>query len=404
MVKYRLSKNINILNPSEYLEIINPADQLEGRYILSDQSKDRDFLINETVKYFIEKFSVPKTQANVLQEVAEDVQSDVKKIEKQCTAFLKFLCKRKIVVPENWEEPIISNEPLFKIGDCINEWCLNEVIASKKYIEIYLATHKTSNQECVIKLLNKNKIANKEYYEDELLALKHEYSMLQRVGHIPFVGQAYALCENGSEGAYIILEYIKGKALPTFLNQAEGITESDCLDIINNILQGFALLHEANLIHGDIHPSNIMVNEDRTIKIIDLGLSLDVNIEQDEIIKFGGVTFYMPPERINISSVSKFSREPDFYSDVYQLGLIIYYILYKTEPFDGFIWEELSRNIKKNKVEYPALSFLNFPVPAKIIKVMAKCLQKNPKKRYATAGALLADFKKVVLESEVFTS
>ncbi|WP_158267600.1 serine/threonine protein kinase [Adhaeribacter arboris] len=405
MVKYRLANSISIINPADSPEDSDlPVEYQHGNYILMDDAREKEFLINETVKYFIDKFNSPKTQAEVLQEVALDVQSDVKQIEKKCTAFFKFLCKRKIVVPEDWEEPIASSEPYFKIGDAMGDWQISEIIADKKYMDIYLALHKTKLIQCVIKLLNVRKIADEGRYSDELLDLKHEYSMLQRCQHIPFIGQAYAFSESDPEGAYIVLEYIKGKPLSKFLKQTENITESDCYSISKDILQGFALLHETNLIHGDIHPSNIMVDEDRNVKIIDLGLSIEVNIEQDELVKFGGVIYYMPPERINISSVTKFSREPDFYSDVYQLGLILYYIFYRKEPFDGFIWEELSTNIKKSTVEYPTLSFLNFPVPAKIIQIIAKCLQKKPIKRYANAAALLNDFKKVVFETPAFTS
>jgi serine/threonine protein kinase len=162
--------------------------------------------------------------------------------------------------------------------------------------------------------------------------------------------------------------------------------------MIEEILTAFSLLHQSNLIHGDIHPSNILVLEDKTVKIIDLGLSRNVQVENNEVVKFGGISFYMPPERINISSVKKYMKEPDLFSDVYQVGVIIYLILYNTTPFKGFIWEELSQNIKTTDAVYPDVSFLNYPVPEQLINIVKKCLNKNPLERYANATEILADY------------
>jgi serine/threonine-protein kinase len=170
------------------------------------------------------------------------------------------------------------------------------------------------------------------------------------------------------------------------------------------VLQTFAGLHESKLIHGDIHPANIMVREDNSIKVIDLGLSLPVDVDRMEVVKFGGVIYYMPPERINISSVNKFSKEPDFYSDVYQIGLILYLILYQQDPFNGFIWEELSKSIKGNKILFPELSCQGFKVPGPLIKIIRKCTIKTRSRRYPSAAAVLEDFQRKILPTDVATS
>ncbi|QMU30460.1 serine/threonine-protein kinase [Adhaeribacter radiodurans] len=400
MVKYRISHNISILNPSDFPEINPLSENLHGHYILLDQNKGKEFLINETVKYFIDKFSNPKTQAEVLQEVALDVQTEEKKIEQKCASFFKFLCRRKIVVPENWVEPKKEKQPLYKEGDCFDNLLVLEIISNKDYVDIYLVQNKVTATKYVVKLLNQKKISDKTKYKEELLDLEHEYQMLQKIKHIPSICQAYTFRKDSDQNAYILLEYIKGKPLSRFLKQVDTLTLHDCLTIIHNILQAFSMLHESHLIHGDIHPSNIMVNDDKSIKIIDLGFSFEVTIEADEVLKFGGVLYYMPPERINTTSLHKFSKEPDYYSDVYQIGLILYFIFYQKEPFIGFIWEEFSENIKRKEVMYPTLSIFNFRVSEQIIQIIENCLQKKPSRRYATATSLLKEFKKVALENE----
>jgi serine/threonine protein kinase len=93
----------------------------------------------------------------------------------------------------------------------------------------------------------------------------------------------------------------------------------------------------------------------------------------------------MPPERINATTVNKFTSEPDFFSDVYQLGLMIYLIWYNTEPFSGYVWEDLAYNIKNREADFPPFSFSGFPIRNQLINVVKKCLSKKPSKRYAGA-------------------
>lgn len=153
-------------------------------------------------------------------------------------------------------------------------------------------------------------------------------------------------------------------------------------------------MHESKLIHGDIHSSNILITEDNCVKIIDMGLTVNVEeIEKNELVKFGGVIFFMPPERINITTVNKYSKQPDLCSDVYQIGLLIYLVLYKKKPFNGFIWEELADNIKNRNPTFSDNSFLNYEIPEGIINLVKKCLAKNPADRFRNAAEILEDFE-----------
>jgi tRNA A-37 threonylcarbamoyl transferase component Bud32 len=403
MIKYRLSKGVHISIAAETAYTDVPADLLNDRYILTDEMGDRKFLINYTVKYFIDKFSIPKTQNEVIEEIAKDINSNIEVIKKNCSSFFKFLCKRKIIVPEDWTEHNVSKQTLFKEGDKIDDLHITEIIANKQTMDIYLANDKTTNTNYVIKLLNPQKTINSKEYEEELNDLQHEYEMLQRIKDIPSICQAHAFNKKDDRSAYIILEHINGKPLPRFLRQSQNLNDADCFSIISKTLKAFSLLHKKRLIHGDIHPSNIMVGEGKSTKIIDFGLSVDLNVENDEVPRMGGVLYYMPPERIRISSNNKFTKEPNFQSDVYQLGLIIYYTLYRTEPFTGFIWEQLAKSIKEGEIVYPPLSYLNTIVSEEVISIMKKCLNIKPHKRYSNAKEILEDFIKVTTEEKVFS-
>lgn len=393
-MKYKISRNITITNLNDYCEGDAPEQYLEGYYILCDYRRKRDFLINDTINYFIDKFSIPKTQTEALQEIEAEIKSDASTFQETCGAFFKYLTKRKILVAEDKEEPLLSKETLFKKGDCIDNFTVLEILTNKNNIDIYWAVDNNNTIQYALKLLNRNKADDQHEYQKELEQLEREYEVLYDVKDIPSISRVYGFNKNNDNYAYITLEYINGKALSRYINEQELLTKEDCLQLIKEIIYGFSLLHKGALIHGDIHSSNIMVLEDKTIKIIDVGLSRNVKVEKEQVLKFGGVDHYMPPERINITTSNKFTTEPDLYSDVYQIGLLIYLVLYNTLPFDGFIWEELASEIKEKEAEYDESSFLNYAVPAQLINIVKKCLNKDPLERYRNATEILADYSK----------
>jgi eukaryotic-like serine/threonine-protein kinase len=392
-VKYRLSKNINVA-AIDSDDLANLPDRYhQNYYVLYDEVKDREFLINATIKYFLDKFSTAKTELEIVKEVQADLDSNSAEIEKTCSEFFKFLSKKKIIVPESFVEPDVVEDPLFTQGEMIGNYEVLEVLSVRQVVDIYLVRDKATEETLVVKLLDRKKAVEEKVYAEELQELEKEYTMLEKVKDVPYVSKAYNFHKQ-DEYAYITLEYIDGQSLSAFLENATDITQFACIAIIKSILEAFSLLHERKLIHGDIHSSNILITADRDVKVIDLGLSRNVEIEENELVKFGGVDFYMPPERINITSIKKHSKEPDLYSDVYQIGLLIHLVLYNTTPFDGFTWEDLAHSIKESKVEFNKFSFLNYPIDEELIAIVKRCLEKEPGKRYRSATEILEHFVK----------
>lgn len=405
MVKFKLSNNISISSIADSDDYTVPERFQEDHFILFDQRRDKEFLINATVKYFIDKFSVPKPITEVVAEVAHDVQAEESAVAEMCSSFFKFLCDKKLLLPEDVDEPIFSaSAPLLKEGDEVNGATIVEVLSERDLIDIYRAVDKSSGFEYAIKMLNRNKCKDERTYLKELAELEREYTALKSVEHIPAMCKAFEFNKGNEQFAYFTVEYIDGRSLSGYLRESELLLESDCMRLIEAILEGFSSLHKSKIIHGDIHSSNVLVLEDRRIKIIDLGLSRNLETDKSEVLNFGGVNFYMPPERINITSVKKYLKEPDLYSDVYQIGLLMYLVLYNELPFDGFIWEELATNIKETDAVFAEMSFLNYPVSPALIGIIQKCLKKIPSERYNNAGEILEDFKMLVLATNTSLS
>ena len=399
MEEYKLSSNVTITGFDDYTHESIPTQYRQGYYILNNKIKDKEYLINESIKYYLDKFSSPKTQAEVLQQIENELQNTSTEIQKICSDFFEFLCDKKILVPNNFDEKIIVAETLYKEGDYIDNLIIEKILSESQHLDIYLAKDKTTETQYVIKLLNIKKTLDEDIFLDELEDLEKEYALLQKVKNIPCICQAYTLQKN-KEQAYIVMEYFNGKSLSRFIKDSVTLTQSDYLQIIESILEAFSLIHKNKIIHGDIHSSNVLINEEKGIKIIDLGMSHIMEFDKTEVTIFGGVNSYMPPERINISSLKKYSKEPDFYSDVYQIGLLMYRVLYNTLPFKGFIWEELAANIKEQDIIYPENSFKDFKIPNQLISILQKCLSKKPEDRYKNAAEILADYKKYIVEQK----
>ncbi|MBE7170791.1 MAG: serine/threonine protein kinase [Williamsia sp.] len=391
MPSYKLSHHICILPLDEGHYTQTPLQYRKDHFILHDKRSNSDFLINSTIKYFLDKFLPAKTPEEVVREIAGDIQAGADQIKKTCRRFFRFLHKRKILIPADqveMEETGDRKDTLYKENDRVDGLLITKTMAASGCIDIYLALDETDRQLYVIKLLNPKNLSNPAQYNEELADLEREYSTLQHINHLPVISHAYGFYRNSDQHAYIKLAYIDGRSLSRYIKEKPTLCWTDCVELISNTCQAFAQLHAHNIVHGDIHPSNVLASEGNKIKIIDLGLALNRNIEKNELQSFGGANFYMPPERINLSSFNKFSRMPGFQSDVYQIGLLIYLVCYGQEPFTGFVWEELAKNIKEGRPAYPAQSFQGQPIPASLVKIMKKALHKNHRHRYKDANEL----------------
>jgi serine/threonine protein kinase len=394
MPKFRLSGNITVLAIDDYPFAQQPPHAWKDSFVLIDATRNKEYLINETIKYFLDKFYAPRSKDEVFEEIASELESTAEQINKYCNNFFRFLCKRKLLVSENQPEESYQRTYFLKNGDKLGDLTIKEQVSNKRHIDIYIASIAGKSQPCIIKLLNKNKMSVSSDFREQLDDLRNEYQLLLKADSNPYISHVYELNTTASS-PYLRMEFINGISLSKFLLAPGRLDENDIYKIIRQVLEGFALLHGKKIVHGDIHPSNILVTPEKKIRIIDLGLSIDTSIESDEIVRVGGVNFYMPPERINIRSINKFTKEPDFHSDVYQIGLMIYLLLYNKTPFTGYIWEELALNIKTGEIDYPVLSFLDFPVNPGLISLLQKCLHIRSRKRYSNAWSIYEAFKKL---------
>lgn len=390
IMRYKISDNINFLSLPEYFKTGNRY-AANNFFLVKYKLEDRQFVINETTKIFIEKFSNPKTFQQLCKEIASEVNGSIESIRKLIQPFFKYIKHRHFIVPENYVAVKTKTDALFTAGSILDQYKIDEVIDVGYAIDIYKALDLRSEKYVVIKLL-------KHLLEAKVSELEREFNFLELLNKTSVAPEAYEF-KTTSTYTYFIQDFIGGLSLPQFLHCKKNLKPDFILALISKILKAFKEIHTVNIIHGDIHPSNIIITNENEIKIIDFGLALNNALDKNELVNFGGAYFFMPPERIKKTSYKKFTRKPGFCSDVFQLGTVMYMLLYDDYPFNGITWEELATEIKEKPVEFPATSHYKFYVPQWLQNIIAKCLAKKPGKRFLNAHELYNAFSKNIKDN-----
>jgi non-specific serine/threonine protein kinase len=185
---------------------------------------------------------------------------------------------------------------------------------------------------------------------------------------------------------FIAMEYIEGELLTDILSEGP-LKTKELIRIAQGISAGLHAAHQKGIIHRDIKPDNIMMSNDRVIKILDFGVakrsgSKSITEEGSTI----GTRAYMSPEQVS-------GEEIDQRSDIFSLGVVLYQLATGRMPFEGDHDAALVYSIV-NEEAVPATT-LNPNVPRRIEKIINKLLAKDVRDRYQHADEIITDLRRV---------
>jgi len=197
-----------------------------------------------------------------------------------------------------------------------------------------------------------------------------------------------------SEGPcpWILMEYVKGSSLATLLSREGRLAPERALRVALAIARALEAAHEAGIVHRDVKPSNILIDEGGTPKLADFGISCALeSVDVEALAQAGimaGTVEYMSPEQCRGSAV-------DARSDIYSLGIVLYEMIAGGPPFTGPHATVILSHVQDQPKK---LASLVDGVSPEIEDVVGKALGKTPEERYASAAEMAERIAKVLGE------
>jgi serine/threonine protein kinase len=207
---------------------------------------------------------------------------------------------------------------------------------------------------------------------------KTELKNARKIAH-RHVCRLYDLGEAGLV-QFISMEYVEGEDLKKFIRRAGPIGAGRAVAIARQVAEGLAEAHRMGVIHRDLKPQNIMVDRDGRARIMDFGLSRF--LESEGMTGTGvmlGTPEYMSPEQVEL-------RDIDARSDLYAMGVILFEMVTGHVPFEG--QTPLAVAIKHKSEPPPDARETNPLVPEPLVRIIYRCLEKDPGKRFQSADEL----------------
>ena len=196
----------------------------------------------------------------------------------------------------------------------------------------------------------------------------------------------------GEEGYFhfITMEYVAGEDLKRFIRRAGTLSSGKAVNIAKQVCEGLAEAHRLGVIHRDLKPQNIMIDQDGNAKIMDFGIARFV--DTDRMTGSGvmiGTPEYMSPEQVELKDVDK-------RADIYALGIVLYEMVTGRVPFEGETPLSIAMKHKTEKAKN--VRELNPQVSAGLAGIISKCMEKDPGNRYQSAEELLEALNKAEQE------
>jgi serine/threonine protein kinase/Tol biopolymer transport system component len=281
------------------------------------------------------------------------------------------------------------------IGQTVSHYRIVEKLGGGAMGVVYLAEDTHLGRRVAIKFLTEDK---DHHYRARFLREARAVSMLSH-SHIAII---HDYGETASGQPFIVMEYIKGRTLGDLLNKS-ALTINQAVRIIEAITEGLGAAHARGIIHRDIKPTNVLVNEEGDVKVVDFGLvkqlgdgqtpestpdanTLMTRTASNMIV---GTPLYLSPEQA-------MGAEVDARSDLFAIGALLYECLAGRPAFSGGSVLEIGAQILH--FNPPPPSAINHRVSQELDRITLKALEKKRESRYQSAGELVADLRATRLE------
>lgn len=258
-----------------------------------------------------------------------------------------------------------------------NRYEILEKIGSGGMSDVYKTRDIKLNRFVAIKFLKPEFCEDKNFVKNFQIEAQSAAALLH-----PNVVSVYDV--NQTDGTYyIVMEYVDGITLKKYIDRNGKLPVKEATSIAIQIAQGIDAAHNAQIVHRDIKPQNVLISREGKIKVTDFGIArtTTANTISSDIL---GSVQYISPEQARGGQV-------DNRTDIYSFGIVYYEMVTGQLPFDGD--STVSIALKHIQENVPLVSDIVPGIPNSVSRIIEKCTQRKPDRRYQKMVSLLADLK-----------
>lgn len=255
---------------------------------------------------------------------------------------------------------------------------------------VYKAYHERLDRYVAIKVMHKA-------FKDDVnfqARFQREAQIVARLEH-PNIVTVYDYNDHEGE-PYLVMKYVEGKTLKRVLNEGAPSLK-EIIHIVDSVGNALDYAHKHGVLHRDVKPSNIILDENNLVYLTDFGLARiagagESTMSQDMIL---GTPQYISPEQ------AQGQGKVDSRSDIYSFGIVLYELVVGRVPFNADTPFAIVHDHIYSRLPMPSAA--NPEVPPEIESVLLKALAKNPDERYSSAREMADAFRAAVVESGLQT-
>jgi len=268
-----------------------------------------------------------------------------------------------------------------------NRYRLDAQVGTGGMSTVYRAFDTVLERQVAIKLMHREIAGD----SDQLERFRREARAVAQLNHPNLVGVIDAGEESEDDGfatPYIVLEYVEGETLKQRIRRNGRLPIAESLAYSIEIARALGAAHERHIVHRDVKPQNVLIDEEGAAKVTDFGIAR--TLHQDGLTADGrvlGTTDYVSPEQALGHAVSG-------QSDLYSLGVVLFEMLTGDVPFKGE--NQIAVAMKHVREQLPDVQIRRPEVSAALAAVLDRATDKELDRRYPNAQAMIADLEDVL--------
>ena len=265
---------------------------------------------------------------------------------------------------------------------------LGEILGFGGMSEVHLARDTRLDRDVAIKVLRADLARDPTFY----LRFRREAQNAAALNH-PAIVAVYDTGEAETEAGplpFIVMEYVDGDTLRDIVRAEGPMAPRRAMEVIADVCAALDFSHRNGIVHRDVKPANIMINNAGAVKVMDFGIAraiADSSSPMTQTAAVIGTAQYLSPEQAR-------GEQVDARSDVYSLGCVLFEILTGEPPFKGDSPVAVAYQHVREDPQLPSL--VNDTVPRELDSIILKAMAKNPANRYQSAAEMRTDLVRVL--------